>query len=66
MELAPGTQVGPYRVDALIARGGGGAQVLLTRAAALAKLGRKKEADAAYAEAQQRWPNDPRVKARQH
>lgn len=51
-------------VDALIARGGVGAPVLLTRAAALAKLGRKKDAEAAYAEAAQRWPNDPRVKAR--
>jgi len=51
-------------VDALIGRGGVGAQVLLTRAAALEKLGRKKEAEAAHAEAAQRWPNDPRVKAR--
>jgi len=51
-------------VDALISQGVVSAMVLHTRAGALQKLGRKQEAEATYAEAATRWPNDPLVRRR--
>ncbi len=57
-------------LDTLAAQGAQGATVVITRARVLEKLGRRGEADAAYALATRQWPTDPAVRkameARRH